>query len=99
MRFTVKQAALSGPYQSLLRQAGYSYQANRQGGQDSFSKTFGRSPYPRFHIYVEEIGDKVSFNLHLDQKRPSYGSTAAHSGEYDSELIKQEVERLKSFLH
>ncbi len=36
-------------------------------------------------------------NLHLDQKRPSYGTARAHSGEYDSPLVANEGQRIKSF--
>lgn len=38
------------------------------------------------------------FNLHLDQKKPSYKGSHAHSGEYDGKLVKEEAERIKSLL-
>jgi len=45
-----------------------------------------------------ENGQAV-FNLHLDQKRPSYGGgTHAHSGEYEGEIIRGEIQRLLPFL-
>jgi hypothetical protein len=49
-------------------------------------------------MYVEEDGDNYSFNLHLDQKQPSYSGSRAHSGEYDGELVESEMERLKAYL-
>lgn len=33
-----------------------------------------------------------------DQKQASYEGTSAHSGEYDGELVEQEIRRLKTFV-
>jgi len=38
------------------------------------------------------------FNLHLDQKKPLYKGSSAHSGEYDSDLVENEAERIKRLL-
>ena len=38
------------------------------------------------------------FNLHLDQKKPTYEWHIAHSGEYDGELVEKEIERIKKIL-
>jgi len=60
--------------------------------------------YPRFHIYLKVDGstgslqDNLIFNLHLDQKRSTYQGTTAHSGEYDGEVVEQEVERVKQII-
>ena len=54
--------------------------------------------YPRFHIYLKESPKIITFNIHLDQKKPSYEGATAHSGDYDSETVKQEVERLKEII-
>lgn len=98
MKLIIDQNSLKAPYQSLLKQAGYSYIVNRHNGQESFVRTFGRSPYPRFHVYVDEEASKLAIKVHLDQKRPSYEGSSAHSGEYDSEVVEQEIERLKQIL-
>lgn len=58
-----------------------------------------RGDYPRFHIYSREDNNQITINLHLDQKRPSYGEGShAHSGDYDSETVRDEAERIKSIL-
>lgn len=52
------------------------------------------SDFPRFHLYIEEHGDDVRFNLHLDAKAPSYSGTSAHAGEYEGELVEEELNRI-----
>ena len=69
---------------------------------------FVRPPkgYPRFHLYLKIDGSTSSpqgnedliFNLHLDQKRPVYEGTPAHSGEYKDETVEKEAERIKEML-
>ncbi|MDP1706758.1 MAG: hypothetical protein Q8L36_02970 [bacterium] len=54
--------------------------------------------YPRFHLYVREEPERVVFNLHLDQKKPVYQGVTAHSGDYDTEVVKEEAERIKNKL-
>ena len=57
-----------------------------------------RSGYPRFHLYIKIEGNNFVFNLHLDQKKPIYKGITAHSGEYDSEIVAKEAERIKKIL-
>jgi len=56
--------------------------------------------YPRFHLYIKENKEKniLIFNLHLDQKKPSYRGVPAHSGEYSGEVIEKEMERIKKIV-
>lgn len=81
----------------LLRQAGYK-PAVKRSGQVSYIRSIGGGDFPRFHIYVEELPEGWEINLHLDQKAPSYQGTSAHGGEYQGELVEQEINRLKSFV-
>ncbi len=98
MKLTIKQSNLNlTPFQ-FLRSAGYHAIYNRKAGQESFVRAFGRGHYPRFHIYITEEGDLLTVNLHLDQKQPSYKGISAHSGEYDSPVVKTEMDRLKVLL-
>lgn len=62
-------------------------------------RLIGQDYYPRFHIYIkkDEEGGFI-FNLHLDQKKPSYRGSSAHSGEYEGELVEREAERIKNIL-
>ena len=54
--------------------------------------------YPRFHIYLMEENNILNFNLHLDQKKPSYSKQTKHSGEYDGELILGEKQRIEKII-
>lgn len=83
---------------NLMRRAGYSFlKKDEQTGEMSFVRVMGAGGYPRFHAYVKQDGTGVQINLHLDQKKPSYQGSAAHSGEYENEgLVQREAEMLKS---
>ena len=77
---------------NFLRKCGYTPFHN------SFVRVLSGSGYPRFHLYIDETNDKYIFNLHLDQKRSSYGKETAHSGEYKGEIIEKESERIKELI-
>ncbi len=89
---------LEGPIKdnihSLMRKAGYHFQRE---DVDTSDLVFVRPPrgFPRFHLYLKTEGENLIMNLHLDQKKPIYKGAPAHSGEYDSEIVKKEVERVK----
>lgn len=102
MKLSVNKKSLGETPEIWLRRAGYAYLPNREGGQDSFARRLSRDFYPRFHVYFSETGTEpnvtVTFNIHLDQKRPGYEGFSRHNAEYDGEVVEREVERLKSFL-
>lgn len=81
----------------LIRRAGYGEIMNRKG-EVSYVRVFGPSGYPRFHAYLELIPGGFQINLHLDQKKPTYGSGTAHSGEYDGEVVEREGARIVSVI-
>jgi hypothetical protein len=83
------------PPERLLKLAGYTYIIDRNTGKESFVRSFGRGGYPRFHIYLKTEPGKTTISLHLDQKKPSYKGTSAHSGEYEGSTVEAEIERLK----
>ncbi len=83
------------PAMWLTRQAGYVYIIDRNDGQESFVRAIARGLYPRFHLYLDEQPDKITLNLHLDQKKPSYAGAHAHNAEYEGEVVEMEIERLK----
>lgn len=93
--------ALKGPFNenlySLMRKIGYHFQKEDKEKKEFI---FTRPPkdYPRFHIYLKIENENLIFNLHLDQKRPIYKGASAHTGEYDSELVEKEAERIKQIL-
>lgn len=76
----------------LIKKCGYGEVIGRQGR--SYVRRLGKDQFPRFHIYVENN----FLNLHLDQKKAIYQGTTAHSGDYDSDLIKKEMARIKDII-
>lgn len=104
MKFIVKGPFKENIYQ-LARKIGYHFQRK---DEKTGELTFARPPYgyPRFHLYLRVDGSTGSpqeiknliFNLHLDQKRPIYKGTTAHSGEYDGEVVEKEAERIKKII-
>ncbi|MEK7183677.1 MAG: hypothetical protein AAB776_03535 [Patescibacteria group bacterium] len=82
----------------VLRKAGYSYFRDPQSGEESFILRLTSEFYPRFHLYVENEHHEVTFDLHLDQKKPSYGDNTKHSGEYTGSTIEKEMQRIDSWI-
>lgn len=80
--------------QGFLRSCGYAFQKN-EGDEMGFVRRLTGMDYPRFHIYSHLENGCLIINLHLDQKKPSYEGTSAHGGEYDGDLVKEEIERIK----
>ena len=83
---------------NLARELGYRPLDVSAGGEFNLIRPVRGDDYPRFHIYAKEEGGKIVFNLHLDQKKPSYQGSPAHSGEYEGELIEKEAERIKELI-
>ncbi len=86
----------SGGYNlpNLMRKLGY----HPSKFNDSYLRLLGRENYPRFHLYVDLTKQGIQFKLHLDQKKASYKGHTAHSGEYDTEILEQEKNRILSLL-
>ncbi len=96
MKFILKGPFKENVYVSM-RKVGYHF----QGKNEEKSEMIFLRPtkgYPRFHIYLKADNNNLIFNLHLDQKRPSYKGTTAHSGEYRGEIVEAEAERIKQIL-
>lgn len=80
---------------TLFRRAGYTFQREEQG-EMSFVRTLGRGDYPRFHAYTRSVSGGIECNIHLDQKRETYGKTTRHHGEYEDEgALAEEIKRLE----
>ncbi len=43
-------------------------------------------------------GQAIIINLHLDQKKPIYRGTPAHSAEYEGRVVEKEAERIKKII-
>ncbi len=79
---------------SLMRRAGYAFQ-REEGGEMSFVRALGQSGYPRFHCYTKVEKVSLFVNLHLDQKKHTYGEGTRHHGEYeDSPAVAEEAAHL-----
>ena len=78
----------------LMRQVGYRPLGYTPQGELNCVRPLGGA-YPRFHIYIKEDKDVITFNIHLDQKKPIYEGVTAHSGDYDGDVVKDEVQRIK----
>ena len=77
----------------LIKRCGYAELKNRKG-ELSYVRRLRGYRYPRFHVYI----NKAHFNLHLDQKAPSYQGVSAHSGEYQGEVLKKEAKRIQEII-
>ena len=87
---------------NILRRAGYSFQrhvsqpASGEAGEMSFIRPLAQAGFPRFHMYARVEDFNLLINIHLDQKKETYGKDTRHHGEYeDSPALTEEVERIK----
>ncbi len=94
MKFTIK--TIESPLR-LGRLLGYRL-LGEQSGEYNFARSIDGRHYPRFHLYVKAQRGELAFNLHLDQKQPSYKGHTAHSGEYEGELVEREAERIQKIM-
>ena len=100
MKFIVKNSS-GGNIINLMRGIGYHFQGtSKEKDELAFAHSISSNPYPRFHIYLKENKEtrEIFINLHLDQKKPIYKGTPAHSGEYEGEVVEKEAERIKDLL-
>lgn len=92
MDITLKKGRQIAPV--ILRRAGYAPYINKEGIQ-SFSRRIHGTDFPRFHLYINEEDEQtLTCSLHLDQKAPSYMGSRAHGGDYDSDTVKEEAQRI-----
>ncbi len=116
MEFIIKN--LNRGINDVMRTIGYKAAYFQNPGEFSIVRQVSRNDYPRFHLYIKPASAKASdglvkandymFNLHLDQKKPSYGDRRslgegrlkahAHSGEYNGPIVENEAERIKAIL-
>lgn len=81
----------------LARRLGYRPLQRTADGELNCVRPLG-GDYPRFHIYLKEDPKVIVLNIHLDQKKPSYEGAHAHGGDYDSETVRSEVDRIMNLL-
>lgn len=99
MKLIVHQNQINGHPEQFLRNAGYGFIVDRRLGKESFVRRLGRDHYPRLHMYVKREGEKIIFDIHLDQKQVSYaGAAHMHNAEHDGPVVAAEIERLKELV-
>ncbi len=81
---------------NLMRKLGYYPDRRSNRNEPSFSRPLRGNKFPRFHIYYKP--DRKCLNLHLDQKAPPYQGASDHGAEYNSPLVKEEGQRIKSYV-
>ncbi|MDD3437362.1 MAG: hypothetical protein PHC64_09460 [Candidatus Gastranaerophilales bacterium] len=82
---------------AVARELGYVI-IDTSGNEYNLVRKLTGQNYPRFHAYVKQNSQNLIFSLHLDQKKPSYEGTHAHSGEYFGPVIEEESDRIKQIL-
>ena len=82
----------------VLRRLGYIFQ-RRSGNEMSFVRPLAQAGYPRFHIYAHLDELNLVINIHLDQKKETYGKNTRHHGEYEnSNALQEEINRISRIL-
>lgn len=85
------------PAHVFMRSAGYSKYVNKEG-IESYVRRVSGFEFPRFHAYVSEQTDPVTISIHIDHKAHSYEGVSSHSGEYDGDLVNNELARIHAAL-
>ena len=98
MKFTVKNNSKEN-INNLMRKLGYFF-LEQHNDEFNFIKALEHSGYPRFHIYlkINPINQEITFNLHIDQKKPAYKGASAHNADYEGEVVEREAQRIKQLL-
>jgi hypothetical protein len=98
MIFKIKEKETKDNLANLMKKAGYFCLGRGRDENDlSFVRSIHANNYPRFHVIIRtDKGKDIIFDIHLDQKKPIYKGTRAHSAEYDGPVIENEASRIKT---
>ena len=77
----------------LVRKCGYGEIYDKKMDRISYVKRLRQEHFPRFHMYINSE-DPLELDLHLDQKKASYEGSTMHSGDYDSQVVRDEAYRI-----
>ena len=78
----------------FLNRLGYHESLDRRTQQASYIRRLGSDYYPRLHLYINLEESRVIFKLHLDEKKASYEGSNRHSGQYEGEILENEMHRI-----
>ncbi len=99
MKLKFTKEAIGGSPELFIRRCGYGKYFDKRMNKVSYMKRANISMmFPRYHVYIEDRGEEVVFDLHLDQKRGIYEGGPAHGGEYEGSTVEREVGRIESFI-
>ena len=98
MKLTINRNQISENPDAFLQHAGFARIYDSRRGQESFVRRLGNYHYPRIHVYIEESGNQVTFNMHVDQKQASYAGNHMHNADYEGPVVEEEVRRLRQQL-
>ncbi|MDO8505258.1 MAG: hypothetical protein Q7S48_01610 [bacterium] len=99
MKLQFTKIQIGGDAVVFIRRCGYGEYYDKRMGKVSYMKRARMGDmFPRYHVYIVENGDAVIFDLHLDQKRPSYEGSSMHAGEYEGTAVEREAERIRKFV-
>ncbi len=84
---------------AVLRKAGYSPFIDPRTKKESFVLKLTSGYYPRFHLYLKRRPEKITFDLHVDQKKPGYKGGHMHNAEYDSPIVERELNRITGWVN
>ncbi len=79
---------------NILRKAGYLRIIDYKTKKESFTRKISTGHYPRFHIYTQENQEQITIDIHLDQNENRYEGQTAHNADYDSDQVKNELQRI-----
>lgn len=85
---------VSQNYRVFLQRLGYSEHRYRGQTEPNFTRRLGPQRFPRVHVYVRPLGERLQLNMHVDMQE-STASGSRHGGIYDHELLAAEAERIK----
>lgn len=94
MKIIVYKHQLSENPDQFLRHHGYAFIRDNARGKESYVRRLSDQYYPRLHMYFSYQGEKVVFDLHLDQKQASYKGQRMHNAEHSGEIVENEIARL-----
>ena len=86
---------------TLVRAITYRYLGEDEKTKEaSLVRPLERGGYPRFHLFliINSKNNEFIFKLHIDQRKPVYNGSPAHSADYEGEVVGQEAKRIKDIL-
>ena len=97
MKFSIKNTNREN-ISTLTKKIGYHYLGKTEKQELNLIRPLERGGYPRFHLFLIITPKELSFNLHLDQRKPVYKGAPAHSADYEGKIVEQETKRIKQLL-